>query len=83
MCHKSIKKENDSKHIELGTYAHPCENQLVCKATNDMVPHFNAGVFLENKKQIGKVDEILGPMKEYVSVYRERTIHLLHKSVLF
>ncbi|CAF0896735.1 unnamed protein product [Adineta ricciae] len=51
--------------VELGTYAHPCESQLVCKATNDMIPYFNAGVFLENKQQIGKVDEILGPMKEY------------------
>jgi len=31
-----------------------------------MVPYFNAGVFLENKQQVGKVDEILGPMKQYV-----------------
>jgi len=31
-----------------------------------MVPYFNAGIFLENKQQIGKVDEILGPMKQYV-----------------
>lgn len=53
-------------YIEIGLYQHPCESQLVCKATNDMVPYFNAGVFLENKKQIGKVDEILGPMKQYV-----------------
>lgn len=55
------------RSIEIGSYAHPCESQLVCKATNDMIPYFNAGVFLENKQQIGKVDEILGPMKEYVS----------------
>ncbi len=52
--------------IEIGVYAHPCESQLVCKATNEMVPYFNAGIFLENKQQIGKVDEILGPMKQYV-----------------
>lgn len=31
-----------------------------------MVPYFNAGIFLENKQQVGKVDEILGPMKQYV-----------------
>jgi H/ACA ribonucleoprotein complex subunit 1 len=31
-----------------------------------MIPYFNAGIFLENKQQIGKVDEILGPMKQYV-----------------
>ena len=52
--------------IELGSYSHPCENQLVCNATNDMIPYFNAGIFLENKQQIGKVDEILGPIKQYV-----------------
>ena len=55
-----------SRLIEIGTYSHGCENQLVCKATNEMVPYFNAGVFLENKQQVGKVDEILGPMKQYV-----------------
>lgn len=32
-----------------------------------MIPYFNAGIFLENKQQIGKVDEIFGPIKEYVS----------------
>jgi hypothetical protein len=52
--------------IEIGSYSHPCESQLVCKATNDMIPYFNAGIFLENKQQIGKVDEIFGPMKQYV-----------------
>ncbi|CAF0841878.1 unnamed protein product [Adineta steineri] len=51
--------------VEIGSYAHPCESQLVCKATNEMIPYFNAGIFLENKQQIGKVDEILGPMKQY------------------
>jgi rRNA processing protein Gar1 len=33
-----------------------------------MIPYFNAGIFLENKQQIGKVDEILGPMKQYVRI---------------
>jgi len=51
--------------VEIGSYSHPCESQLVCKATNDMIPYFNAGIFLENKQQIGKVDEIFGPMKQY------------------
>ena len=37
-----------------------------------MIPYFNAGIFLENKKQIGKVDEILGPIKQYVSVQSSR-----------
>lgn len=30
----------------------------------DKVPYFNAGVYLENKKKIGKVDEILGKINE-------------------
>lgn len=46
---------------------HPCEDMLVLKSSNkDTVPFFNAPIFLENKKQIGKVDEIFGPVKDYV-----------------
>jgi len=51
--------------VQIGSFAHSCENQLVCKASNDMIPYFNAGIFLENKQQVGKVDEIFGPMKQY------------------
>ena len=29
----------------------------------EKVPQFNAPIFLENKEQIGKVDEIFGPIK--------------------
>ncbi len=40
---------------------------IVIKSTNkDTVPFFNAPIFLENKQQIGKVDEIFGPVKDYV-----------------
>ena len=52
---------------ELGTNMHPCENDLVCKGTNSKIPYFNAPVYLESKAQIGKVDEIFGPMNEFVS----------------
>ena len=45
---------------------HECEGDLVCTATIEKVPYFNAPIFLENKSQIGKVDEIFGPMTEYV-----------------
>ncbi len=45
---------------------HPCEGDLVCKSTHEMVPYFNAPVFLENKEQIGKVDDIFGPLTERV-----------------
>ena len=46
---------------------HPCQNDLVCKGTRGEVPYFNAPIYLENKSQIGKVDDIFGPMNEYVS----------------
>jgi len=29
------------------------------------VPHFNARVFLENKEQVGKIDEIFGPINSF------------------
>ena len=47
---------------------HPCEDDLVCKCTNEKIPYFNAPVYLENKAQIGKVDDIFGPMNDFVSL---------------
>ena len=52
---------------ELGHFLHPCEGDLVCRCTNEKIPYFNAPVYLENKSQIGKVDDIFGPMNEFVS----------------
>ena len=39
---------------------------MVCQrsASQTKIPYFNAPIFLENKTQIGKVDEILGPINE-------------------
>lgn len=51
----------------MGNFAHTCEDDLVCKATNEKVPYFNAPIFLENKQQIGKVDEIFGQIQDFVS----------------
>ncbi|KAJ1732151.1 H/ACA snoRNP pseudouridylase subunit [Coemansia biformis] len=50
--------------LEMGSYMHACEGEMVCRSTNEKVPYFNAPIFLENKAQIGKVDEILGPINE-------------------
>lgn len=51
--------------IEAGTVAHDCESELVCRwNVADKVPYFNAGVYLENKRKIGKIDEILGKISE-------------------
>ena len=47
--------------VEAGLVSHDCESELVCKWTiPEKVPYFNAGIYLKNKKRIGKVDEILG-----------------------
>ncbi len=60
---------------DLGEFMHPCEDEIICKcATNDnKVPYFNAPVYLENKEQIGKVDEIFGQIREFVSL----TLHAI------
>ncbi|KAI9593144.1 Gar1/Naf1 RNA binding region-domain-containing protein [Syncephalis fuscata] len=50
--------------VEMGAFMHPCEGEMVCKSTSTKIPYFNAPIYLENKTQIGKVDEILGPMNE-------------------
>lgn len=37
---------------------------MVCRLTNAMIPYFNAGIYLENKAKIGKVEEVLGPINK-------------------
>lgn len=39
---------------------------MVCERApaQSKIPYFNAPIYLENKQQIGKVDEILGPMNQ-------------------
>ena len=43
---------------------HATEGEMVCESINPKIPYFNAPIFLENKSQIGKVDEILGPLNQ-------------------
>ncbi|WFD32138.1 H/ACA snoRNP pseudouridylase subunit [Malassezia sp. CBS 17886] len=48
-----------------GAFMHAVEGEMFCAGTDPKhVPYFNAPIFLENKSQIGKVDEILGPINE-------------------
>lgn len=54
--------------VELGTFMHPCEEEMVYKCTNEKVPYFNAPAYLQNKTQIGKVDEIFGNTTNVVRV---------------
>ncbi|XP_055917907.1 probable H/ACA ribonucleoprotein complex subunit 1 [Eupeodes corollae] len=49
----------------LGHFSYPCQDDLVCKVDIDDVPYFNAPIYLENKEQIGKVDEIFGTVRDY------------------
>ncbi|KAH3679672.1 hypothetical protein WICMUC_000812 [Wickerhamomyces mucosus] len=50
--------------LEMGSYIHSVEGDIFCRSINTKIPYFNAPIFLENKTQIGKVDEILGPLNE-------------------
>ncbi|KFM27297.1 60S ribosomal protein L10 [Auxenochlorella protothecoides] len=47
--------------VSAGTFEHPCEGEAVIKlADSKQIPYFNAPIFLENKTQVGKVEEIFG-----------------------
>ncbi|KAI5636000.1 gar1/Naf1 RNA binding region domain-containing protein [Phthorimaea operculella] len=51
--------------IPLGHYGWTVQDDLVCKVDIEDVPYFNAPIFLENKEQIGKIDEIFGNLRDY------------------
>lgn len=41
----------------------------MCKVEIEDVPYFNAPIYLENKEQVGKIDEIFGNLRDfYVSI---------------
>lgn len=50
--------------VEISTFLHACEGDAVTTLTNEKIPYFNAPIYLQNKTQIGKVDEIFGPINE-------------------
>ena len=50
---------------KLGHMSHTCQDDLVLKVTQTDVPYFNAPIYLENKQQIGKIDEIFGTLRDY------------------
>lgn len=51
--------------IPLGYFDYTCQDDLVCKVEIEDVPFFNAPIYLENKEQIGKIDEIFGNLRDY------------------
>ena len=52
---------------EVSSFVHACEGDAVTKLTYEKIPFFNAPIYLHNKTQIGKIDEIFGPINESVS----------------
>ncbi|GHJ86282.1 hypothetical protein NliqN6_2684 [Naganishia liquefaciens] len=51
--------------LEMGSFMHAVESEMLCSSLMPTkVPYFNAPIYLQNKTQIGKVDEILGPINE-------------------
>lgn len=55
--------------IEVGLVQHPCEEYLVIKNTlADKVPIFGRPVYLENKTKIGIIDDVFGPINEFVKI---------------
>ncbi|CAL5445339.1 unnamed protein product [Camellia sinensis] len=48
----------------ISTFLHACEGDAVTKLTNEKIPYFDAPIYLQNKTQIGKVEEIFGPINE-------------------
>lgn len=51
--------------IPLGYVDYSVQDDLVCKVELEDVPYFNAPIYLENKEQIGKIDEIFGNIRDY------------------
>lgn len=56
--------------IESGMFVHDCQGEMVYRMTSSaQVPKFNAPVYLGNKMEIGRIEEVLGPISEvYFSV---------------
>ncbi|KAF3407695.1 CDP-diacylglycerol--serine O-phosphatidyltransferase [Talaromyces pinophilus] len=50
--------------LEMGSFMHACEGEIVCESINPKIPYFNAPIYLENKTPVGKVDEVLGPINQ-------------------
>ncbi|RMJ26300.1 hypothetical protein PHISP_02832 [Aspergillus sp. HF37] len=50
--------------LEMGSFMHACEGEMLCESVNPKIPYFNAPIYLENKTPIGKVDEVMGPINQ-------------------
>ena len=56
-----------SEVIPVGIFMHASEEYIVVKNTlPDKVPIFNRGVYLENKQKVGVIDDVFGPINEFM-----------------
>ena len=56
--------------IEVGTVMHPCQEYVVVKHTLEgRVPIFNRPIYLENKTKVGVIDDVFGPINEFVRIF--------------
>lgn len=44
--------------IEMGTFMHACEGEMVCESINPKIPYFNAPIYLENKVHLSYLNEM-------------------------
>jgi H/ACA ribonucleoprotein complex subunit 1 len=56
--------------IPIGYFDYTVQDDLVAKVEIEDVPFFNAPIYLENKEQIGKIDEIFGNLRDYYVTIR-------------
>ena len=66
---------------EVGVVMHPVEEYILVKnELKDKVPIFGRPVYINDKKKIGMIDDVLGPINEFVStlnIYNIRPIDVL------
>ncbi|AQK81589.1 Putative H/ACA ribonucleoprotein complex subunit 1-like protein 1 [Zea mays] len=64
---RHVTTERARRWWPVSTFLHACEGEAMTKLTNEKVPYFNVPIYLQNKTQIGKVEEIFGPINESMS----------------
>lgn len=74
--------------IPIGYFDYTVQDDLVAKVEIEDVPFFNAPIYLENKEQIGKIDEIFGNLRDYYVTIRlgediKASSFKKHQKVLF
>ncbi|PBP16838.1 Gar1-domain-containing protein [Diplocarpon rosae] len=49
--------------LEMGSYLHACEGEIVCESINTKIPYFNAPIFLQNKTILGPINSVYFTIK--------------------